>query len=110
MLFRPLLIPILAVAFAPVAFSQGAAPSGGVVPSAPPAGSPRLSAPGKSGATLPQDNRSPTPESPLMPDQTPSLVKPEALPREVPATTAKKPVKASKTEVFEADLALKIRF
>jgi hypothetical protein len=111
MFFRPLLIPILALTFAPVAFSQGAAPSGGVVPPAPLPGAPRLATPGKTGATLPQDNRSPTPESPLMPDQTPSLVKPEALPGEAPATeAAKKPAKVSKTEVFELDLAQKVRF
>ncbi len=106
---RPLLIPILALAFAPVAFSQEATPSGGVVPSGP-----RLSSKGKTGATLPQDSRSPTPEATLMPDQTPSLVKPQTATSEVPApaadTAAKKPVKPSKTEAFELDQATKIRF
>lgn len=105
---RPLLIPILALAFAPVAFSQEAAPSGGVIPSAP-----RLSPKSRTGATLPQDNRSPTPEATLMPDQTPSLVKPETAAGEVPVPapeTGKKPVKTSKTEVFEVDQATKIRF
>jgi hypothetical protein len=108
---RRLLIPIFALALAPVAFSQEAAPSGGVVQPAPLPAAPRLSPAGKAGAALPKDNRSPTPETPLMPDQTPSLVKPEAAPDEAPATDPdKKRTKTSKTEAFEQDQAVKIRF
>lgn len=106
---RPLLTPIFVLALASVAFSQEAAPSGGVVAPAPLPDAPRLSPAGKApAAVLPSDNRSPSPETPLMPDQTPSLVKPEP---EAPAVDpANKRTKLSKTEVFEQDQADKIRF
>jgi hypothetical protein len=103
---RPLLIPLFVLALAPAAVSQEAAPAGRILPP-----SPRLKTGAGTPGTLPQDNRSPTPESPLMPDQTPSLVKPETVPSEPPASEAeKKRTKLSKTEVFEQDQAVKIRF
>lgn len=107
---RPLLIPILTLALAPVALSQEAAPSGGVVAPAPLPAAPRLS-PGAKPAALPRDSRLPDTATPLMPDQEPSLVKPETTPAETPAIDpANKRTKTSKTEVFEQDQADKIRF
>lgn len=107
---RPLLLPIVALAIAPVAFAQEAATSGGVVSPARVPDAPRLSPKPGTSVALPQDSRSPRPETPLMPDQTPSLVKPEAAPAEPASTPEQKRTKTSKTEVFEQDQATKIRF
>jgi hypothetical protein len=107
---RSLLIPIVALALAPLASGQEAAPSGGVVTPAPLPDAPRLSPRPGTGAALPRDNRSPSPETPLMPDQAPSLVKPETATTEPAVDPAKKRTKTSKTEVFEQDQAEKIRF
>src|SRR3954462_1498068 len=110
MLFRrPLLVSIFALASASLAFGQEAAPSGGVVTPAPLPDAPRLAPRPAAGATLPQDSRSPRPETPLMPDQTPSL-EPEAPAAEPAKTAEQKRTKTSKTEVFEQDQAEKIRF
>jgi hypothetical protein len=107
---RPLLVSIFALASASLAFGQEAVPSGGIVTPAPLPDAPRLAPRPTTGATLPQDSRSPRPETPLMPDQTPSLVKPEAPAAEPATTPEQKRTKTSKTEAFEQDQAEKIRF
>jgi hypothetical protein len=107
---RPFLVSITSLGLASFAMGQEAAPSGGVVSPAPVPDAPRLAPRPAPGATLPQDNRSPAPETPLIPDQTPSLVKPETAPAEAAGNAEKKRTKTSKTEVFEQDQADKIRF
>ena len=116
MSFRHLLGVAFAASFCASVAAQEVVPPSTPVPDSfpvgpgtgpPPAASPALPAP--SGGVVP------SPQAPqLMPDQIPSLDKPEAGTAVPPRTTdtpaQKKPDKKTKTEVFEQDLLDRIRF
>ena len=98
MIFRPLLLTLAATAAltalapgqqlaTPAQAAGEAAPSGGVVTPS-----------------------TPVTETPLIPDEAPSLVKPEEGTPATPAAAAAKTGKVSKTETFEKEILEKIRY